>query len=99
MSSIEAVPQSMDRAALPQAAQLLTGRQQQRLFPASSHKLCLPGTCPPALHLTLPCLPPQQAEHMMEMAECKDNRLTLAHMLEVPHAFYGVVNDEDHTEL
>ena len=47
----------------------------------------------------MPCLPPQQAEHMMEMAECKDNRLTLAHMLEVPHAFYGVVNDEDHTEL
>jgi hypothetical protein len=36
---------------------------------------------------------------MMEMAECKDNRLTLAQMLEVPHAFYGVVTDEEHTEL
>ncbi|KAI3435914.1 hypothetical protein D9Q98_001972 [Chlorella vulgaris] len=41
-----------------------------------------------------------QAEHMMDMAECKDDRLTLEDMLKVPHAFYGVVHDEgDHSEL
>ncbi|KAL4426544.1 hypothetical protein ABPG77_008402 [Micractinium sp. CCAP 211/92] len=36
-----------------------------------------------------------QAEHMMDLAECKDDRLTLEQMLAVPHAFYGVVNDHD----
>lgn len=25
----------------------------------------------------------------MDMAECKDDRLTLEQMLKVPHAFYG----------
>ena len=65
----------------------------------SNSALSKPGVHYPRPPWLMPCLPPQQAEHMMEMAECKDNRLTLAHMLEVPHAFYGVVNDEDHTEL
>lgn len=32
---------------------------------------------------------------MMDMAECKDDRLTLDQMLAVPHAFYGVVHDHD----
>ncbi|PSC71340.1 calcium-binding EF hand family [Micractinium conductrix] len=39
-----------------------------------------------------------QAEHMMDMAECKDDRLTLDLMLSVPHAFYGVIQAH-HDEL
>ncbi|KAI7841909.1 hypothetical protein COHA_004437 [Chlorella ohadii] len=42
-----------------------------------------------------------QAEHMMDMADCKDDRLTLEQMLAVPHAFYTVVHHDNHdnTEL
>lgn len=36
-----------------------------------------------------------QAEHMMDMADCKDDRLTLDQMMAVPHAFYGAVPEHD----
>lgn len=51
--------------------------------------------CPHCTDALPPLLPLQQAEHMMDMAECKDDRLTLDQMLAVPHAFYGVVHDHD----
>lgn len=35
----------------------------------------------------------------MDMAECKDDRLTLEDMLKVPHAFYGGWHTVNHCVL
>ena len=57
-------------------------------LPLPCSTLCTLGPTPPR----------QQAEHMMDMAECKDDRLTLDLMLSVLHAFYGVIQAH-HDEL
>lgn len=73
------------------------------LLDTNSDNLLTPEEMLPAfadLHPTESRYARMQAEHMMDMAECKDDRLTLEQMLKVPHAFYGVVQDEgDHSEL